>query len=577
MAYTTDDKHFRRLAEAVDDNYRLDLPARELHQTLIRFIMGDLYPTQQGSPGPLTAIALLNMYSRAILRHQISRDPRLLATTAVPWLKPWSENQELASNKAIQQSNAAEVLHECARQANVSFGTLFMAPQYVGVPGGMKLELGLEALDRCEVVYDRDSRSLERADFIGHRMRMKLIDIFENPLFDERCRIEVEADGQAPGPENETNNLIKGQSRRTGLYDYATVWCVYDRPRNKLVYFAKEQPTMRLAEIDWEGPREGPYLFHYYNRPPGHALPISPLQEVLTLHDGFNVLAMKAIHQQQVEKGLLKYTNAAKGDAERVVNAAENQSVLQENGMVAWTHIGGAAPDTVAMKEKLRMDFSYATGGVIDQFAQQADTLGQERLTRGAANEALEDMSGATYAFAKRFCRNFYWFNVRDPNPKPEMLTKPTGVPDIFYQTPWTREHRQMVQDFEFEVDVEPYSYVDRSPQAKLADLLGGLQIVMGMMDQAMLQGISLDVDGIVRQIGKLKNIPELYDCLILNQEPERIYAMLGPRTGSSQSAQNPAKPNGQYTRRSESDGSGADVETMRMFGRAPQNEVMVA
>jgi ABC-type phosphonate transport system ATPase subunit len=342
-----------------------------------------------------------------------------------------------------------------------------------------------------------------------------------------------------------------------------------------MVYFPRHQPNLRLLETDWLGPRHGPYRYLGYQYPPNHAVPIAPLMEWLTTHRAFNTLAMKGIHQQQVAKGVLAYTNAGKKDAEALVNAVLNQSVLQENGAVRYLQVGGAAPDTVAMAEKQKRDFSYASGGIVDQFMQQADTLGQERLLRGASNEMLEDMSSSTLSFMRGVCEDIYWFDVRDPNPQPTMLTKQIAGTDIAYQIAWTREHRQFVSEMEFEVDVEPYSYVERSPQARLADLLGALQIVMGMMDQAMAQGITIDVEAVVRTMAKYKNMPELYDCLILNQEPQKLAELLGPRGASGGGGQNPNKPNGQYTRASTSDGAGESMELLRSFGRgANQGEL---
>lgn len=573
MAYSTDDIHFQRLSETVDDNYRRQKADRDVHHLITRYLMGEYYPVKEGDRGPQTAINLLNMAARAMSRHQVSKAPRVIATTAVKSMQSWAENQEIATNKRIKRSNVAATLAEVVRQSHVSLGVCFMAPEYVGTKDGMKLDLVIEAIDRADYGYDMESKTLWGADLQFDKFRMKLIDVREHPLFDEECRMQVESCGQTDGPDDETTNFRRAFGKR-GLYDYVEIWRAFDQPRQKMIYFPRHQPQMRLAEFDWLGPKQGPYLYLGYDYPVNHAVPISPLMQWLTTHKAFNVLAMKGIHQQQAAKGVLKYTNAGKADAERLVKAVVNQSVLQENGAVDYVHIGGAAPDTVAMAEKQKRDFSYATGGIIDQFQQQGDTLGQERLLRGASNELLEDLGSTTYQFMRTLCENIYWFDVRDPNPEPQTLYKSIPGTKDFYEVKWTREHREFVREMDFEIDVVPYSYVEQSPQSMLADLLGGLQIVMGMMDQAVAQGITLDVEGIVRNIAKLKNMPILYDCLILNQEPERLAQLLGPR-GQAQTGGNPAKPNGNYTRKSESDGAGESVELLRMFSGNSQRQEM--
>ena len=79
-----------------------------------------------------------------------------------------------------------------------------------------------------------------------------------------------------------------------------------------------------------------------------------------------------------------------------------------------------------------------------------------------------------------------------------------------------------------------------------------------------------------MRTIAKAKNLPELYDVLVLNQDPQRLSELMGVRGQSS--GQNPPmnKPNGNYKRTSESDGSGAEMEYARMMGRNQNSEMAV-
>lgn len=568
--FQTDDKHFQRVSEVVDATYRDQKVDRMIHQTLIRYIQGEFYPTRLGESGPQTAIPLMSLAARAMSRHLISKAPRAMVSIADPELKSWAENGEISTNRRIARSGCVNALREVVDQSMVSLGVLFFAPCYVGTPEGMKLDLAVEAIDRADYGYDLQSPTLEGADFQYHKFRMKIVDIREHPLFDEQARMEVEDNGIDDSQRDETTNFRRAfGSNKNSLYDYAEIFCCYDKPRNKLVYFPRHQPQMRLMEFDWQGPREGPYQYLYYEKPPHHAIPISPLMHLFTKHKAFNVLDMKAIHQQQVQKNILFYSNADKNVAEEVVNAVNNQSVMQENGSVRMGEVGGASQGTVGMAEKQKRDFSYATNGIVDQFMAQAPTLGQERLLRGASNEMLDDMAGWAQVFMKQFCKNVFWFDVRDPDPQPQMIRKQIGK-DLSYSFPWTKEHRRFAMEMEFEIDVMPYSYVDKTPQSELADLLGLVQIVQGLSDQAAAQGIMIDVEALVRTAAKMKNINSAYDVLILNQDPQKLTQLLGSGRGAQPS--DPGKPNGQYTRRSESDGSGMDLEIMRMMGRNGQD-----
>ena len=54
----------------------------------------------------------------------------------------------------------------------------------------------------------------------------------------ELARMEVESNGIDDSPRDETTNFRRAfGSNKTSLYDYAEIFCCYDQPRNKLVYF----------------------------------------------------------------------------------------------------------------------------------------------------------------------------------------------------------------------------------------------------------------------------------------------------------------------------------------------------
>ena len=523
--------------------------------------------TNSGFP---TSIPLLSMAARGMSRHLVSKAPRVLVNTQPKELKSWAENAEIATNKRIMRSNLAAELRECASQSMVSFGIMFIGPCYVGTPDEMKLDLEIKAIDRADYFYDVRSSTLEDADFQGHEFDMPLADVHDNPMFNEHCRYDVTADGAGRGLSEESSNLRKTENTaKTELYDYVRIRCVYEKRRNKYFYWPRYQPELKLAEIDWHGPRNGPYRYLYYEKPPGNAVPMSPLMHLLKKHRAANLLDMKAIDQAQVQKNLLLYTNASKEEAETIIKSRNNAAVLQENGAVRMGSFGGADGGTISMAQIQRSDFNYATNGIVEQFVSQAPTLGQERLLRGAANDMLDDMGGWAYEFVKGIGQDIFWYDLRDPDPKPQYLEK--KFEGITYEVPWTREHRQFAMELEYDVDVEPYSYVERSPQSRLADVLGSLQIIMGMQGQAAAQGISIDVEAVVRTIAKYKSLPELYDVLILNQDPEELSQLLGPRTQAQ--PMDSQKPNGNYRRESTSDGSGAQMEMMRNIGKGNQNQ----
>ena len=572
MAYDSDDRHFTKLVELTEWSYREQRADRDIHRNIVWHLGGQYYPTVYGEEGMDTPINLLSMASRSMSRSLISKAPRCLISTDSPQLKSWSEDAEISTNKRIVKSNLDRVLRDVVAQSMSSMGIFFLAADYVGTKDGMRLDLVMKSVDRCDYVYDLQSTTVEEADIQGHKFRMPLRDVREHPMFDEEARQQVGASPTSPWPEGDENDLRRSRRRSThDLYEYVDIWCIYEPRRGKIWYYPAHQMTIKLAELEWTGPRHGPYRYLYYERLPNHAVPLSPLMHLLKKHRAFNLLDSKAIDQQQTAKGNLFYSNASKADAERIINSYNNQSTLQENGAIRWAHIGGAAPDTVAMAEKQKRDFSYAAGGM-DTYAglsgQGAETLGESRLLMGAANAMLEDMGGYAYQFVKGVVGDIFWFDIRDPDPRQQTLRKPIEGTEMSYEVEWSPERRQQIAEMEFDVDVVPYSYKERSPESILADMLSAVKMVVEMGPMAMAQGVTVDVAGVMKTVAKLRNLTTLNDLIITNQDPAELAQFAGgapPLSGDS----GPRR----YIRESRSDGAGVEQEMMRAMGRGQQQQ----
>lgn len=566
----SDDKHFDRLTDAVRWSYDEQRDSRKVHHDIIKHLMGEYYPVK-GQENPETTINLLSLAYRAWGRFLIARNPRALAITQNPMHQSWAEDAQIAVNRRIERSNVARVLRDVVDQSLASLGTFFLGADYVGTRDGMELDLVMHSVDRADFVYDLNASTLEDADFEGHKFRLPIQDVREHPLFGpDKTKVMPTPPG-AWQAEDRTNFNTNFATDRSQLYDYVDMWCAYERRRGMLFTYPCYQPELKLLEVPWNGPRHGPYRHLYYERPPNHAMPIGPLMHLLKKHRAFNRLDAKTIHQQDVAKGLLHYTTASESDAKTLVNSKDLQSTLVENGAVGWKHIGGTNPQTVAMAEKQKADFSYAAGN-LEQVAgldTQAETLGQERLLRGGANAALEDMGGTVFEFIKGVCEDIFWFDVRDPNPNAGPLYRQIEGTDLSYQLDWSPEKRRMIADLEFQIDVEPYSYRERSPEGRLADLLAAVQVIQSMKEEATSQGITLDVGYLVQQMAALRHLPELKEAFVMNQDPEDLLKFMGGG-GQPIDASSPRR----YERHSTSDGAGKDMSVMQNMKAPPSEEI---
>ena len=571
------DAHFQRLTQCVDWSIDKTSTYRELNQMLVDASMGQFYP-RFVSQAPDTPINLMGMTHRAWSRSLFMRDPRAMANTAVPQYKSFSEDAAIALNQTIQEAEFGRVISEVVDQSLYSVGALEMTADYVGTPYGMRQKLCLESIAFPDLIWDPDCSRMHESDYIGRRMYLPLVDVREHPMFDEAARMRVQATHSDVRSDDKVSNFQRAgrgpMSRQ--LYDYVELYRVYDRRRRRLYVWPANDPSIKLMDMEWNGPEHGPIRFLHFGTPPGHPFPKAPMMDVYRLHRATNILLARAMRQQQMAKGVLLYNSASRDEAKDMVDAVDLQSVLQEHGGLRWAHVGGAAPDTISMSELTRKLFSYAVGN-LDQLlglGSQAPTLGQERMLSEASSANMQDMGQVVYLFVKQAVNDAYWFNIRDPQTR-EKLWKKLGQTGISYSVDWTPEKREYIEKMKFQVDVEPYSYKSRTPEGRLADLLGSLQVLGEYMPMMMAQGMSIDMEGVVRTIAQYRDLPELYDVLILNQDPERLQQLLGPKEGATPMQQfgGQNKPNGNYTRRSESDGAGENMELLRSFGRNPQSQ----
>ncbi|OHB78223.1 MAG: hypothetical protein A2W31_17365 [Planctomycetes bacterium RBG_16_64_10] len=557
------------MTQCVEWSVKRQQPYRDLNRMLVDAAMGQYYPRFLGA-APETMINLMWMTHRAISRFLYMRTPRGLVNTSVPQWKIFAEDAEIALNRSLQESNVGRVLSDVIDQALYSVGALFMSADYVGTPEGMKQVLVTESVPFPDLVWDAGARRMEDSDYLGRVIDVKLVDVREHPLFDpeERTKVEAEHGGRGDA-ENRANFHRPSESIRRDLYESARLYQVFDRPSGRLYVWPVDQPDVKLSDAVWNGPKHGPLRLLHFGAPPGHPFPVSPMMNYYRMARAANLLLVKAFQQEQAAKGLMLYTSAAKEDAQEVVDSVDLNSVLQEHGSVRWAHIGGAAPGTVSMAELGRRLFSYAVGN-LDQLmglSVQAPTASQERMLSEATGASMKDMGHTVFNFIKPVVEDMYWFNIRDGETV-SSLSRPMGRTGLNYSVSWTPEKRRMIERMQAEIDVEPYSYTPRTPEGRLADYLGAVQIIGQFAPMMAAQGITMDVEAIVRTIAKYRDLPELYDTLILNQDPERLAALFGPRSGKEpMRAMGNTGPR-RYIRESRSDGAAEGVELLRMMGQ---------
>lgn len=577
MVAIHDNRYFDRLVRASRLSYERQRKARELHRQIIRHLMGEFYPLTNGLNGIATSLPLLSLAGRSMIRNTMSKAPRVMLHTDDPSAKSWIEDTALAVNLRIKQRELDETFYEVSRQSMCSVGILFQNIEWVGDRDGMRLDIVARAIDRADYVYDIScTQRLELSDYQGFKSDYHLADVYENPYFNDK-KYDVQPSPGHRDASAVTNFNTQGDNEPTSLYDKASIWCMYDRLRGTFTYYPDSQPDLMIGEVPYDGPEHGPFRYLMYEKPPNHAMPISPLMHLLRKHRAFNIIDGKAIAQQEIAKWLLMYTSASKEVADRIAKSSENSTVLQDNGSVRGIHIGGASPAMVSMADKQLSDFSYGAGGM-NQYSGLSgvgvETATESSLQSKSASQFLEDMQGWSEKFVQGACEDMVYYTLGDPSREQKMLWKTERMTGEKYEVSWDYDKRLAVRQKQYTVEVEPYSYRSRSPEARLNDIMSAVQFYLSVQQVAASQGVALDVSALFDQIATKRSIPELNDILIRDQNPLELSEMLG---GSQPNRNEDMGRPRSYNRHSTSDGAGERQAQMQAMGKSMESQEIIA
>jgi hypothetical protein len=197
-----------------------------------------------------------------------------------------------------------------------------------------------------------------------------------------------------------------------------------------------------------------------------------------------------------------------------MVEANDGETIkLDDPNNVAELHTGGINQSTLAFVLVIKDIFSYM-GGNLDNLGglgPQSETLGQDQLLTASASMRIQKMQKEVTTFTTAVLMDLMWYLWYDPNPKQkDVIKKAPGFESVTIAVPFNPEDRE--GDYlQYNITLEPYSMQHQSPESKLQ----GIRTVLTEMVQPLLpmmeaQGVTLDIEGLFKTVGKLSNIPEL-------------------------------------------------------------------
>jgi hypothetical protein len=295
------------------------------------------------------------------------------------------------------------------------------------------------------------------------------------------------------------------------------VYLPYDK---KIVWLSKAGG--RLAEEDWKGPSHesdrivGPYHFLVLKKASNNIIPIAPILDILDLDELENLIYTK-IHQSAAEHRHNVVTRN-EGDAKRIKDAGEFEIVHIEGDpslALKDLEVGGVSPQLMAAGMHVKQLLNWVAGNmdVLGGLGQSADTLGQERLLATTSSKKLEKFQSATIDFVRNIYYDLGFYEVNDPLSGGEVWKEHAALGIRFPKQVNPFLLREEFNRLNFAID--PYSLTERSPQARAAQLEQTIMTLMtGLQQQMMTQGVTIDVEALVKMLARYKNQPELTDIL---------------------------------------------------------------
>ena len=530
--------HRARLAEAMGYSRRALESFREHRADALRQFVGASY-SDNGSAQQLP-INLIELAVSIFARQLAAFAPRVITSTPDPMLKRTAARAETRSNQLCDELDLASFYERVVKEALFGIGLAKVAlgsgrvveiadTRYdVGVPFACVIDLD-------NWVHDTTSPELPAAQYMGDLYRPRIDVLRDIAAFPKKFldKLEVvEETGQNEDGSEQAKNVGHGQPKPDGIFAPKTalwdIWFPYERVIGtfKTVPGTADIDTeTEPAIVEYEGPDEGPYHTLCFNTVPGNIMPLPPVAGMMAIHDLTNSVFRKLADQAERQKTITAARTANRGDAERIKNAGDGAVLAVENPeSVKEYKFGGVDQVSMALTVWLKELFSYTQGNLdgLGGLSPMSETLGQDRMMLATASKRVAVMQDKTIAFAKGVQRAIAWWDWTDPLTDNELIHRVEGT-EIDVQVKLSAEERKMVNILDLNIDIVPYSMQHSSPGEKLQSLTGIWNtFIVPAMPMMQEQGITPNLEKMLRVISKWANMPELEDILTFAGQPSQ-------------------------------------------------------
>lgn len=525
--YKYDKNKTSRLQNAIEYSRRQLLPYREKRLHAIRQFVGTHY-TDTGAQERVP-LNLLEM-AVSIYRRQIAaRRPQVLVRSKTQQHEAVAGQFETAMNNLLKDIDFEDTVQRWVLDAMFGIGIVKTGLTASGIDmNGYEHDPGqpfVDNVDFDDFVFDMSAKRWDQIQYCGNRYCLPLEAIKQSKMFGKK------SEDLTPSEFRQNNEFGEERVQRIGTSDgyfgdqyYSPIvelWDIWLPIEGVVVTMQADDrggvsQTEPLRVVEWEGPEEGPYYTLGFGSVPGNLMPLPPVSLLLDLHEMANRVFRKLGRQADRQKTVTLVQSGQEDDGRRIAESSDGDMIRTDRPEATReARYGGVDQPTLAYMVQLKDLFVYMGGNLdaLGGLGKLSETVGQEQLIAKSASARIADMQEAATKSVKKVVNTLGKYLWYDPVASPTVLTK---IPDTDFEasvefSPEIREG----EIIEYEIDIAPYSMVDRSPSERaktLGELMQGFIIPLAPLLQQ--QGMKPDMNKFLELMAKYSNTEELMDII---------------------------------------------------------------
>lgn len=470
-------------------------------------------------------VNLLELAINIYLQRLVAKNPGVAITTDYPPLKEICTRFELAGLHLIEEIKLGRTLEMVVVGAMISKGIIKIGLNRTNVEvGGILHDTGqafAEPVTLDDWVEDMTADSDENGQYEGNFYSVT-IDEAEKMFPDKIDKLTPQSELRQP--EDKDHKIGEGDmAQREEFRKTVRLFDVFLKKQNLVLQcLASDDENDPITEvlkvIEWKGPENGPYRKLGFAKVENNTMPVAPAMHWMDMHELANKLFRKLGRQAEREKRVTGVRPGGDKDGNRVIDANDGDMIkLDDPRNVAELHTGGISPETLAFLLTVKDLFGYMAGNLdmLGGLGPQSETLGQDQLLSASASMRIQKMQKEVTEFTQDVLEDLMFYLWYDPQPEQRsVIKKAPGFESIAITVPFNPEDRE--GDYlEYNIKIVPYSMQHQSPESKLQGLRTVLmEMIMPLIPMMQEQGVTLNIEKLLKTISKLSNIPEINDIV---------------------------------------------------------------